>query len=138
MARILVVDDDPSVCSAIQTWLENKDYEVVLASGGVSGLNALEAETFDLMVVDIFMPGMNGFESVRVFHQRAPHVPLIAISGYVFREHHSPAPDFLRMALDLGASCCLHKPFTPNQLLRAIDTCLNTTAFHRKDGTTGV
>jgi CheY-like chemotaxis protein len=136
MACILVVDDDPSVCSAIQTWLENKDYEVVLASGGIAGLRALEGRDFDLMIVDIFMPGMNGFESVRLFHQRAPHVPLIAISGYVFREHSSPAPDFLRMALDLGASCCLHKPFTPNQLLRAIDGCLNGTMVPRT-GTTG-
>src|SRR3982751_2118841 len=102
MARILVVDDDPLVGSAIQTWLENKNYEVVLADGGVTGLNALENDKFDLMVVDIFMPGMNGFEAVRVFHQRAPKIPLIAISGYVFREQHSPAPDFLRMALDLG------------------------------------
>ena len=62
---------------------------------------------------------------------------LIAISGYVFREDHSPAPDFLRMAVELGASCCLHKPFTPNQLLRAIDTCLNGAMTQRRDGTTG-
>jgi CheY-like chemotaxis protein len=136
MARILVVDDDPSVGAAVQMWLENKNYEVTLADGGVSGLNALANGDFDLMVVDIFMPGMNGFESVRVFHQHAPSIPLIAISGYVFREHHSPAPDFLRMALDLGASCCLHKPFTPTQLFRAVDTCLHDAFSRRKDGTT--
>ena len=135
MARILVVDDDPSVGRAIQTWLENKDYEVILASGGLSGLSALDRHDFDLMIVDIFMPGMNGFESVRVFHQRAPTIPLIAISGYVFREHHSPTPDFLRMALDLGASCCLHKPFTPTQLFRAVDTCLHDMLSRRTSGT---
>jgi CheY-like chemotaxis protein len=134
MARILVVDDDPLVGSAVQTWLENKNYEVVLADGGVTGLDALSSHQFDLMIVDIFMPGMNGFESVRVFHKRAPTIPLIAISGYVFREQHSPAPDFLRMALDLGASCCLHKPFTPNQLLRAIDSCLHDATLTRKGG----
>jgi CheY-like chemotaxis protein len=137
MARILIVDDDPSVGGAIQMWLENKNYEVVFANGGVEGLNALEAHKFDLMIVDIFMPGMNGFESVRVFHQRAPEIPLIAMSGYVFREHHSNAPDFLRMALDLGAACCLHKPFTPSQLLRAIDSCLHDATLQRpKGGTT--
>jgi CheY-like chemotaxis protein len=137
MAKILVVDDDPSVCAAIQTWLENKDFDVQIANGGIPGLAALERAMFDLMIVDIFMPGMNGFESVRVFHQRAPTVPLIAISGYVFREHHSPTPDFLRMVLDLGATCCLHKPFTPTQLLRAINSCLAPTLEHRKDGTGG-
>jgi CheY-like chemotaxis protein len=68
------------------------------------------------MIVDIFMPHMRGFESVRVFHQRAPMVPLIAISGYVFAEQRTPAPDFLRMALELGATRCLRKPFTPTSV----------------------
>jgi CheY-like chemotaxis protein len=76
------------------------------------------------MIVDIFMPHMRGFESVRVFHQRAPMVPLIAISGYVFVEQRTPAPDFLRMALELGATRCLRKPFTPKTLLTVIDQCL--------------
>jgi CheY-like chemotaxis protein len=76
------------------------------------------------MIVDIFMPHMRGFESVRVFHRRAPRVPLIAISGYVFAEQRIPAPDFLSMALELGATRCLRKPFTPKTLLTVIDTCL--------------
>jgi CheY-like chemotaxis protein len=88
------------------------------------GCRALEGSTFDLMIVDIFMPHMNGFESIRVFHQRAPTVPLIAISGYVFAEQRTPAPDFLNMALRLGATRCLRKPFTPSTLLTVIDACL--------------
>lgn len=124
MARVLVIDDDPLVCTAIRTWLEAEDFEVVAADGAASGLDALERGTFDVMVVDIFMPHMHGFESVRLFHQRAPTIPLIAISGYVFAENRSPAPDFLSMALELGASRCLRKPFTPTTLLTAIRTCL--------------
>jgi CheY-like chemotaxis protein len=122
--RILVVDDDPLVCSAIRIWLEDRGFAVVVADGGDTGLNALDGATFDLMIVDIFMPHMHGFESVRVFHQRAPAVPLIAISGYVFAEQRMPAPDFLSMALELGASRCLRKPFTPKTLLGVIDMCL--------------
>lgn len=126
MTRILVVDDDPMVFAAIRTWLEDRDFEVVAADGAESGLNALAQATFDVMIVDIFMPHMHGFESVRVFHQRAPAVPLIAISGYVFAEHRSsPAPDFLSMALELGASRCLRKPFTPTTLLTVVGTCLS-------------
>jgi hypothetical protein len=49
-----------------------------------NGLAALDEASFDLMIVDIFMPHMRGFESIRIFHQRAPTVPLIAISGYAF------------------------------------------------------
>lgn len=124
MQRILVVDDDPLVCSAIRSWLEETGFRVVVADGGETGLRALEGSTFDLMIVDIFMPHMHGFESVRVFHQRAPAVPLIAISGYVFAEQRMPAPDFLSMALELGATRCLRKPFTPKTLLTVIDMCL--------------
>ena len=75
MKRILVVDDDPLVCSAIRVWLEQRGFMVVIADGGETGLGALNGSTFDLMIVDIFMPHMHGFESVRVFHQRAPSAP---------------------------------------------------------------
>ena len=85
---------------------------------------ALDGSTFDLMIVDIFMPHMRGFESIRIFHERAPTIPLIAMSGYAFANLDSPAPDFLRMALELGASRCLRKPFTPVALLTVINECL--------------
>ena len=76
------------------------------------------------MIVDIFMPHMRGFESIRIFHERAPAVPLIAMSGYAFANLNSPAPDFLRMALELGAARCLRKPFSPVALLTLINECL--------------
>ena len=88
-------------------------------------LQALRAERPALMLVDIFMPHMRGFESIRIFHERAPAVPLIAMSGYAFANVNSPAPDFLRMALELGASHCLRKPFTPMALLTVINECLS-------------
>jgi CheY-like chemotaxis protein len=124
MKRILVVDDDPLIGSAIRAWLESRGFGVVVADGSEAGLRALSGSAFDVMIVDIFMPHMRGFESIRVFHQRAPAVPLIAISGYVFAEQRTPAPDFLRMALELGASRCLRKPFTPTTLIAVIDSCL--------------
>jgi len=124
MTRILIVDDDPLILGAMRLWLEARGYEVDTADGAETGLRALDAGKFDLMIVDIFMPHMRGFESVRVFHRQEPLVPLIAISGYVFAEQRAPAPDFLRMALDLGATRCLRKPFTPAILLAAIDACL--------------
>ena len=124
MPQILVVDDDPLVCKAIEVYLERNNFEVIVADGGEEGLRALEGTAFDLMIVDIFMPHMRGFESIRVFHERAPTVPLIAMSGYAFANLTSPAPDFLRMALELGASRCLRKPFTPVALLAVINECL--------------
>ena len=134
MPRILVVDDDPMVGATIEVLLQRQGFDVTLADGGETGLAALEAQTFDVMLVDIFMPHMRGFESIRIFHERAPAVPLIAMSGYAFANLNSPAPDFLRMALELGAARCLRKPFTPVALLTVINECLSE-ARSRPSGT---
>jgi DNA-binding response OmpR family regulator len=124
MTRILVVDDDPMVCMAIEVFLQRHNFEVMVTDGGEAGLRALDSGGIDLMIVDIFMPHMRGFESIRIFHERAPTVPLVAMSGYAFANLNAPAPDFLRMALELGASRCLRKPFTPVALLTVINECL--------------
>lgn len=125
LRHILVVDDDPMVCMAIEIYLQRNNFRVTIADGGEAGLRALETDDVDLMIIDIFMPHMRGFESIRVFHERAPATPLIAMSGYAFASLNSPAPDFLRMALELGAARCLRKPFTPAALLAAINECLS-------------
>ena len=124
MTRILVVDDDPMVCMAIEVFLQRHNFEVIVTDGGEAGLRALDRGGIDLMIVDIFMPHMRGFESIRIFHERAPAIPLVAMSGYAFANLNAPAPDFLRMALELGASRCLRKPFTPVALLAVINDCL--------------
>ena len=124
MPRILVVDDDPMVCATIEACLVRQGFEVTIADGGEEGIRALENASFDVMLVDIFMPHMRGFESIRIFHERAPTIPLVAMSGYAFANLNTPAPDFLRMALELGATRCLRKPFTPVALLGVISECL--------------
>jgi CheY-like chemotaxis protein len=128
MPRVLVVDDDPMVGVTIEVCLQRHDFEVVVTDGGEAGLAALEKSAFDVMLVDIFMPHMRGFESIRVFHERAPTTPLIAMSGYAFAQTASPSPDFLRMALELGAARCLRKPFTPRMLLATVNECLSKPA----------
>jgi CheY-like chemotaxis protein len=122
--HVLVVDDDPLIRATIEVCLERHNFRVTGADGGASGLRILEALAFDLMIVDIFMPHMRGFESIRIFHERASAVPLIAMSGYAFANVNSPAPDFLRMAIELGATRCLRKPFTPAALLMTVNECL--------------
>jgi CheY-like chemotaxis protein len=134
MPRILVIDDDPSVCMVIRLWLKQRGFDVTIADGADSGLTALEQSPFDLMIVDIFMPGMRGFESVRTFHQRAPAIPLVAISGYAFASTHTPTPDFLRMTLELGATRCLRKPFKPAELLAVVEECLGEASSMAMEG----
>src|SRR5690348_17661509 len=115
MARILVIDDDVLIRRTVKNILEREGHAVVLAECGHDGAHAIEAYAFDLAIVDIFMPDMAGLETVKAFHQCAPRLPIIVISGYAFREASEPAPDFLRMSVDLGAVACLRKPFAPAQ-----------------------
>jgi CheY-like chemotaxis protein len=123
MARILVIDDDVLVRLIVKRFLEREGHTVVLTACGHHGAHAIEAYAFDLAIVDIFMPDMDGLETIKVFHQSAPRLPIIATSGYEFREANEAAPDFLRMAVDLGAIAFLRKPFTPAQLLGAVRAC---------------
>lgn len=117
MCRILVVDDDPHICLAIWAWLKRYDFRVSIADGGVNGLAALENGTFNLMIVDIFMPNMHGFESIGRFHERAATVPLIAVSGSAFPALDGSSPGFLRIVVGLGATRCFRKPFKPTTWL---------------------
>ena len=125
MPRVLVVDDDPLVCKTIEVCLTRKGFEVTVADGGEAGMRALEAADFDLMLIDVFMPHMRGFESIRMFHDRRPDVPVVAMSGYAFANAER-APDFLRMTIELGAACCLRKPFTQDALLTVVHQCITS------------
>jgi CheY-like chemotaxis protein len=121
--RILVVDDDPMVCVAIEVCLSRKGFEVTVADGGENGMRALDAAEFDVMLIDVFMPHMRGFEAIRIFHERRPDIPIVAMSGYAFA-NADRGPDFLRMTIELGAACCLRKPFTPDALLASVNQCI--------------
>jgi CheY-like chemotaxis protein len=77
-----------------------------------------------------------GFESIRLFHQRAPTVPLVAISGYAFSGPDTDNLACLKMALGLGATRCLRKPFRPATLLSVIDECLSEAEPHRRHAAT--
>ena len=123
--RVLVVDDDPLVCKTIEVCLTRKGFEVTVADGGEAGMRALEGADFDVMLIDVFMPHMRGFESIRMFHERRPDVPVVAMSGYAFANAER-APDFLRMTIELGAACCLRKPFTQDALLTVVHQCITS------------
>jgi len=61
LPRVLVVDDDPMVCIAIEVCLQRQGFNVTIADGGEAGMRELESADFDVMLVDIFMPHMRGF-----------------------------------------------------------------------------
>ena len=124
MARILIVDDDTAVQATVRLLLERAGHTVVTAGDGRKGLALFEANDFDLLFLDIFMPGMDGFETMRMVHQLRPLVPIIVISGRPISPDEGGAPDFLTMATKLGAVSSLQKPFKPAALLAAVADCL--------------
>lgn len=126
MLRILVVDDDPAVRGAIKVVLEHDGHEVILASNGKAGIAAADEGRFDLVICDIFMPGMDGIETINAFHTKNPRMPVIAMSGFMFRDGQHPAPDYLTLSTKLGAAYSLRKPFRPHELLKAVRECANT------------
>jgi CheY-like chemotaxis protein len=122
VAKILIVDDDSAVQATIRLLLERAGHSVVVAGDGHKALAIFETGEFDLLFLDIFMPGMDGLETMRLIHQQQPLMPIIVISGNPVMG--GSGPDFLTMANKLGAVRCLQKPFKPAALLAAVAGCL--------------
>ncbi len=79
--RILVVDDEPTILATSSAVLESKGYEVRTARDGFAGLAELRRSTPDMIISDLRMPNMSGFELLSVVRRRFPQIPVIAISG---------------------------------------------------------
>jgi DNA-binding NtrC family response regulator len=126
MASILVIDDDRAVLATIKVLLERAAHAVEAVDNSPTGLQLLEARSFDLLIVDIFMPGIDGFETMKLVHQSRPEMPVIVISGQQFSLASGRPPDFLHMATRLGAVSSLQKPFKPSELEAAVNGSLSS------------
>jgi CheY-like chemotaxis protein len=127
MASILIVDDDKAVQIITKLMLEREGHDVTCASDGPRALHIFRSTDFDLLIIDIFMPEMDGLETMKLAHQCRPEVPIIVISGHAVSSAAAPAPDFLAMSTKLGAVCSLQKPFKSAVLLSHVDRCLTQT-----------
>ena len=114
MPRILVIDDQSDVRAMISIVLRINHFDIVEAASGAAGLKEFENSRFDLVIVDIFLQGMNGFDIITVMRERIPDLPIVAISGMT-------TLDFLSASPELSNVICLQKPFRPNELVRAIE-----------------
>jgi CheY-like chemotaxis protein len=140
LAKILVIDDDPAVRMTIKLVLERDGHAVELATDGLAGMKAIKAGGIDLLIVDIFMPGMDGIETIREVHRHQPDLPAIVISGTSLegpglREPGLQAPDFLAMAVKLGAVRSIQKPFKPRDIISAVRQSLGEAEAKRATGT---
>lgn len=119
MRAILVVDDNPSVRESLRFILEQFGYAVVSAEDGPQAIARARAQPIDAAMIDVQMPGMNGFEVCRILRQHwtgeGRNVPVLMITG-------GPSPELERRAFQVGALRLLGKPFTPASLAQQIET----------------
>lgn len=112
---ILVVDDEPEICDLVGEFLARRGYRVKTASGGENALAAIKAETPNLVLLDIYMPGINGVEVLR----RLKSANLLAGLGVIMLTASQEEP-LLQEALNLGAFDVLSKPVNLDELELAV------------------
>lgn len=111
-ASVLVIDDERTVCNSCSRILSEGGYAVRTALNGEEGLRHLEKGPFDLAIVDLRMPGLDGIHVLREVRQKCPETPVIVITGY---SSVGSAVEVMK----LGAVDYLPKPFTPDELSSA-------------------
>jgi CheY-like chemotaxis protein len=128
LPTILIIDDDKLVREATKALLRNKGYDVKTAVDGKSGIDAVRAGAFDLVIVDLFMPDIDGLEVIKTVKRSDPNIPMIAASGFMLGDHCPNMPGFENMALEAGAVSTLYKPFKPKDILQAIESAIGPIA----------
>ncbi len=117
--RILVVDDDEMVLMALDELLKPEGYEVETVSGGAEALKRLEEKAYDLLMTDVIMPEMDGFELCRRVRQKEKFKEL----PIVFLTAKSRDEDRVK-GLEAGANLFLSKPISPDKLIEIVANAL--------------
>lgn len=117
--RILIIDDDRAIRSMLSDWLSER-YETVTAEDGFKGLEALKKGRFDLVISDINMPGINGFETIRRVRAEFPGVKTALITDY-------DVDTYIKMALEEDITNIIVKtsPFNVDELFWTVDNLLD-------------
>jgi CheY-like chemotaxis protein len=108
--RILVIDDDPAIPAVVTEILETMGHKVISTAGGEDGLKLASESSFDLVLVDLVMPGMNGAEVTRRLRDADHDVTVVVISGH-------PKDPLAEEALQAGAVAIVPKPFEIGTIL---------------------
>jgi DNA-binding response OmpR family regulator len=115
--RILVIEDEPTIIEFLRTGLAYEGYQVAVAADGRSGFEAITNETFDLIILDIMLPDMDGFEICRKLRERGDETPIIMLTAR--REIEDRVT-----GLNLGADDYITKPFSFAELVARIRALL--------------
>ena len=116
MPRILIADDQPDVRAVLARHLASAGYEVLEVADGRACLEVLRTTPVDLVILDIYMPDVDGIAVIAQAHREFPHVRILAISG----GGTVPRDRTLEIAQRLGAARTLSKPFDRGDLLALV------------------
>ena len=122
--RVLVVDDEAGVRRSIARVLSVAGFHVTAVPDGARALHRLEADVFDLLIIDVYMPDMDGLGLMRELRSRNDETPILAVSGGGDSPHTLDPEGALAVARAFGAGI-LPKPFTVDDLLGAVSALLD-------------
>src|SRR5579863_1031919 len=114
---ILVIDDEAEIREGLELLLSSEGYSVTSAETGEAGLARLEQEPFDLLLLDVSLPGRSGLDLLRDIRQRDPHLPVVLITAY-------GSIDMARQAFKSGAQDYITKPWSNDELLAQIASAI--------------
>ena len=126
MSRILIIEDEESIANLEKDYLELSDFTVEIAGDGTAGLEKARAEDVDLIVLDLMLPGIDGFELCRRIRE-AKDIPIIIVSA------KKDDIDKIR-GLGLGADDYMVKPFSPSELVARVKAHLARYERLKKSG----
>lgn len=116
-ARILVIDDDETICSLFKDTLEDAGYGVTTVNDSYEGLELVKMRDYDLVFLDLKMPGMDGAELFGQIRTAKPEMPVIVVTGY-------PESDLMMRALNHGPLGVMRKPFKGADVLTTVNNYL--------------
>jgi two-component system nitrogen regulation response regulator NtrX len=124
--RVLVVDDEQSILHTLEGILGDEGWEVALAGSGEAALQSIEAEDPDLLLLDVWLPGMDGIETLERVKGRYPELPVVLMSG------HGTIETAVR-ATKLGAHDFIEKPLNLDKVLLVLDNALKASRLAQEN-----
>ena len=128
IAKLLLVEDDPNLGDILQEYLNIKGYQTSLCANGALGWDKYKKETFDMCILDVMMPVMDGFTLAQKIRNEDKHIPIIFLTAKSMKE------DKLK-GFKIGADDYLSKPFSMEELVMRIEAILRRSQANGKENT---
>jgi DNA-binding NtrC family response regulator len=124
---ILLIEDEPYLLHNLQMLLQNEGYRVIATCDSAEGIKQLEAQGFDLVITDLVMPGIDGFQILDYLQTYRPETVVVAMTGYI-------SPESAIEAQRRGVYGYITKPFDYGALKTAIARALEKACPHKRPG----